>query len=1047
MTAASPRPPGLLLCLILLSGAGPLRGQGATGSVWGRVTGPERQPLSGLTVSARRGSAATRTDPDGWYRLDGVPAGQVALSFTAAGFKPAVLEDVRVCSGLAVRYDFVMGGGEGIDEIVISGTGDRCASEGEGSTRIIGREEAGLPADRIADLLALEPGVGSLTRGELSPRGAGPNSMSTYLDGVPITPGHRGFLSPLLGGSWFGQQGAGVAVGTNAFEQAALVTGAGPAEFGSARGAVVGVVSRAPESGQSPDVQRPVQLRGSWASDAFFGKSNGLGFNRVTADVAGRSGRFSGALAATVEGQSTARLGMDQNDPPVYLASGVDTTVSYNTPGGARTVSVLQFAPSDGVRIPISANSSYSVLGRVEYQFGSRHRVQLSGVASQLQSREFDYDNLYNPAQLKADRNWSRVLTGSWFGTLRDAPDFGVAAEAHLSWQQDQSVSGPLTASSERASRNPSGGFLLGPLGLRFDGDNFPVNDDLVRNFRLNSGRRSPYDLGNTTQYALVDEFRNNAYGLAGFSESGGPVGLLRLSKESRLLGKVVLDGRIGARQHVRMGGEVEGYDIAFYSSQLVSQQLAEAYVESPSRLALYGDYEFRSGDFAVGAGLRYDRFRSGGSRPVFPRISSAPGFDPANPTAAFVADRAHGRLSPRAHASLQATTRVSVFASAGGMTQLPDFAAVFGGINTDLSVTSSFSHNYGTDLDFEHATLVELGARYAAPGRGAPAVTGTFWHRNDADLVVADQVNELDPLTQTTVSIRRYRNSSSATARGLDLRASRRLGPQGEAWLGYGFADADQRFSTVGSVVVQSTLPRRDVRRHTIVGAVMYESGPATRALGGVLRDTGVYGAVRLTSGTLYTRCAFGAGNRPNLSDGFCVLNSAVGPINGSSLPWTRLVDLRVTRGFRLGAVEMVAFGDVRNLLNTRNVLRVFVQTGRTDNPNLRNDILATDLGSLSSEAGLNGLLLGNGTIDLSFGGAPNPRASCGAWQATGGTPAPPNCIYLIQAEERFGNGDHLFTVAEQTRASDAHYAVSWGDQQLTGPGRRVRFGVEVRW
>ncbi len=37
--------------------------------------------------------------------------------------------------------------------------------------------------------------------------------------------------------------------------------------------------------------------------------------------------------------------------------------------------------------------------------------------------------------------------------------------------------------------------------------------------------------------------------------------------------------------------------------------------------------------------------------------------------------------------------------------------------------------------------------------------------------------------------------------------------------------------------------------------------------------------------------------------------------------------------------------------------------------------------------------------------------------------TPSVPNCVYLIRAEERYGNGDHIYTLAEQLNASNALY------------------------
>jgi hypothetical protein len=52
---------------------------------------------------------------------------------------------------------------------------------------------------------------------------------------------------------------------------------------------------------------------------------------------------------------------------------------------------------------------------------------------------------------------------------------------------------------------------------------------------------------------------------------------------------------------------------------------------------------------------------------------------------------------------------------------------------------------------------------------------------------------------------------------------------------------------------------------------------------------------------------------------------------------------------------------------------------------------------------------------------------------------------VYLIRAEERFGDGNHIFTLAEQRRASDAFYAVDRGPYNFTGNARRLRLGIEV--
>ena len=41
---------------------------------------------------------------------------------------------------------------------------------------------------------------------------------------------------------------------------------------------------------------------------------------------------------------------------------------------------------------------------------------------------------------------------------------------------------------------------------------------------------------------------------------------------------------------------------------------------------------------------------------------------------------------------------------------------------------------------------------------------------------------------------------------------------------------------------------------------------------------------------------------------------------------------------------------------------------------------------------------------------------SGCAPWMTAGGRAAAPNCVYLIRAEERFGDGDHLFTARRAT-------------------------------
>lgn len=907
--------------------------------------------------------------------------------------------------------------------------------------------DVALPADRIVDLLALLPGVASLNDGDLSVHGAGRNALGTYLNGVSITPGHRSGRSALLGGSWFGASGAGAAVGTNAFRTLVLRQAPGSAERGGARGGVIEVESRIGLPGRRP------ALSGSWATDAAGGTAHGLGFNRLLVNAEGGVGRLTAGIAGALEGQNTARLGLEQNASPVYLANGTDTTVTFTGVGGTTTVDVLRFRASDGLRIPASATSNYSLIGHFGLDLGGGHALQLTALTSQNQAREFDYQNLYNPRQLNASRDWSSVLIAGWSGPIRQGDGLSIRGEAAVSYQIDHTTDGPLTTASESGSRDPWGGFLIAPLHFRFDASSFPVNDELVRNFRLNTGRITPYDLSNTTQYQLVDQYRNNAYGLTGFSEAGGPVGRLTILRERRLVAAPVIEFRFGERHRLRTGAELTRYDINYYSvASLISQAFSDAYLESPTREALFADYQLAISDLGVGVSLRYDHFASGASRPYFtdaagnrtwfPRISTMPGFDPARPTALFERDRGHGRLSPGVSVAWQAGPALKVTGSLADAAQVPDFQAIYQGENTDLSVTAT-SQPYGSDLRLEHAVAGSLGAAYRL-GNGW-SVDGTIWSRRDYDVAAQRLVQLFDPQKRQDVPILRYVNTDPRKALGLDVRVDRLLGARGRAWVGYSYSNAKQELPG-GALPITGTsdLPASDNRRHTVVAALLYRTGRPASPFGALGRDVGIFVTYRLASGTPYTRCPAAVPEDAGvLSDGGVCSRNIDGSINGSTLPALHLLDVRLSKAIQIGGATVTAFADARNLLNSRNVLRVFTQTGTTSNGLERSVGRITDLQGFALEASRNGALQADSTIDLSFGG--QAAGGCGAWVTPAGNGATPNCVYLVRAEERFGDGDHLFTRAEQLRASDALYAVGRGLQQFTGSGRRVRIGLEI--
>jgi hypothetical protein len=235
-----------------------------------------------------------------------------------------------------------------------------------------------------------------------------------------------------------------------------------------------------------------------------------------------------------------------------------------------------------------------------------------------------------------------------------------------------------------------------------------------------------------------------------------------------------------------------------------------------------------------------------------------------------------------------------------------------------------------------------------------------------------------------------------------------------------------------------EQPLPTDDNRAHNFVGALTL-SVPAGwhkgTTLGALFENFGLFTTFHAVSGLPYTRVLnSGTGVTAPRSAFGLVANSAE-PINSSTMPWTKLVDLRLNKGFRVGRADVTAFADVRNLFNFKNVVGLYSETGDVVNALFQTNVLSPEFSGLRIEAQANGHLLSSGAIDLVPG--------CGTW--TGSTAGPVDCVVLRQVEARFGNGDGVYTLDEQTSALNAFYSRFRGPQTLYGLPRQARVGFEL--
>jgi hypothetical protein len=182
------------------------------------------------------------------------------------------------------------------------------------------------------------------------------------------------------------------------------------------------------------------------------------------------------------------------------------------------------------------------------------------------------------------------------------------------------------------------------------------------------------------------------------------------------------------------------------------------------------------------------------------------------------------------------------------------------------------------------------------------------------------------------------------------------------------------------------------------------------------------------------------GAGNIADLGE----------QLQASETPWEKYFDLRVTKGFRVGPTDWQLYADVRNLFNFINKTTVFSETGDVYNELfferqfLEPSLLSMEQDALASHA--------NTTIVKDLGTADERRVdaidltsiatTCPGWVGGGGTIA---CVMLQRAEARWGNGDGLYDLEEQTAAIRAQFDAGNQPARYYGGGRFVRLGLQL--
>lgn len=591
-----------------------------------------------------------------------------------------------------------------------------------------------------------------------------------------------------------------------------------------------------------------------------------------------------------------------------------------------------------------------------------------------------------------------------------------------------------------------------------------------------------------------------NFFSNAGFAATSTGLGPL-LAQESRVTGRFLADWQANRFNRLRFGGDFTRANLFGYTSSMVQQIFMDAYSETPVKMAAFAQDRIDLGDVVIELGLRYDRLNSGVLYPEIPgRIFSDPRRDGdlsdfrgqllpngsrAQPTAndtavaarcaAFMAAAdsagwstcnlveapAHSSLAPNVRVSFPISDRTGFRLSYAHQTQTPDFGQLVNGVNSDLNFTNT-NNLFARDLDFGRSILFEFGIRHAFSPDMVLDISA--YNKDKVSDITARVLPVFDPAIGAVGNINMYTNADFGNSRGIEMLLDRRVGDLFSGRLSYTYQSAKSTGSDpleyLGTLARQtssltgdrappptSMQTTRDNRTHTIAGtaSLTFPHGwRAGSAAGSIMQDLGLFATFRFASGLGYTRLDNIGRGQQGPGTNFGLGGTADEPLNASTMPWIKNVDLRVTKGFRLGSRDLTVFGDFRNLFNFTNLVAIWAETGDVRNAEHRRLAQEPLYTALGTEAGD---LLDNRPVTR--GGTTRPLdgydlSDCATFAAEGRLP---NCIFLRGAERRFGDGDAFFDTEEQASAFNAWYDFFSGPQTLKGPGFNFRLGFEFNF
>ncbi len=872
-----------------------------TGKISGRIADTSTgEPLPGVNVVIDGTAMGGATNANGVYYIINVPVGTYSLSATMIGYKPVTKTHVKVVQDFTTNVNFSLEQTvvevEGITVIAKSPlvvpdvTATTHFITSEDMEKRIARDYNDIISEQ-AGVIMSEGGQSGLTDG-LHIRGGRSDEIVYMVDGMSINDAITGT--------------AGAQVNMNAIQEVVVQTGGFNAEYGQAMSGIINLVTK---EGRK--------------QEGFLRYTTDIPFKNESEKYIVNGQEVGPAGGSLYEGYHSGELNVGG---PIPFVKGLTYFVSSE-------LTTREYLNSYYFPLSNTDRDYYSLNGKIAYQIAPTMKVAASGFTTREQWGQY-----CGTVGLPGESQWSEQ-DDKYKPPFERTAILRKAQQGHFTFNHVLNKSTFYTANFAYFSTHR--------IQATRDQVEYALWEDLVfqdwweYDVDEVTGARGNQD--DTLDYYGKDDDDNYYYpwGVPGqsgnsfaFGYSGS--GNWNERESSYMNGKIDITSQITVNHQLKFGVEgVQHTASRHYGGYIADSPTARAerdltqclyfddYEYSPIQGAVYLQDKIEYPGFIVNIGVRGDYLDANAEKyrnPVF--IDS--GKVDADPKY---------KISPRLGVSFPVTERTKLHVSYGQFFQVPRLIRLYDNIETVLATARGGWTRIGNpDISAQQTTAYEIGLGHEFAPDAALFVT--LYYKDLYDLIGVRFVPAI-PTTYTQFVTEDYGNVKGAefsfVKRATEYLSTKFVYTLSQA-KGTASYETQAYYDYIANVPLDPVtgepvpMPLEDFplefdQRHLFNAELNFsmpdQSGPQMGTIY-PLQNININTLTQVASGLPYTKR-----NTSQL---------IVGDVNGERMPWTWATDLVIRKDFMFYNFNYAIFAQVTNLFNTRNILNVYPETGKTD-------------------------------------------------------------------------------------------------------------------